>query len=273
MDRCGKCGQTVANPFNHICNQKAFGRCETISVGQPAVGTNQPFSQSSSELVRVQLTDSVGWVASVRVVEITPGAVVSVKVQMGGGEVAEELVFDVGDHVQIPLFGNTIRIIALITGPTNASARVCASIGQADWANTQPPDFFVPEQITGESLMATGTIAVGPARLISVTGYQNGTAAADLYLMFFDASAGPVPNGTFPRWAVVLPKFPGFVDVDLSDRPIAFSQGIIWAVSSTGDFLTASATVARVDATLANQPTTTIQPTGDIPDVTGTVPR
>lgn len=271
MDRCGKCGQTTANPFNHICNQKSFGRCETISVGQPAVGTNQPFSQSSSELVRIQLTDSVGWVVSVRVVEITPGAVVSVRVQMGGGEVAEELIFDVGDHVQIPVIGNTIRVTATITGTANSSARVCASVGQADWANTQPPDFFVPPTLTGEALPQSGVIAVGPARLISVTGYQL-TAGADLWLMFFDSATVPA-NGAFPRWACVLPKFPGFVNVDLSERPIAFSQGISWAPSSTGDFLTASATATRVDATLANQPTTVVQPTGDIPDVTGTVPR
>jgi hypothetical protein len=258
---CKKCGATEygAGSFNHICKVNAFGRCERVQV--PANG-----GTGFQELARIQLRDSQSWVVTVSVAEITSGAVVQAKVIYGGGNVNTEAVFDVGDRVDIPVMGNSVRVIALVSGSPGAAAQVCASIAQGDWGNTAPPDHFRPgsDFSIGGDLLPSEQVVFGPARLIGLTAFLESGAAG--YLMLFDSSA---PATGAPRWVFPIPAAgSGGINIDFSGRPLTFSQGIFWAISSTGDVLTpVPADQARVDLWFADQPDSVI--TTSIPDTTG----
>jgi len=263
---CGKCGSTVYeyNRFNHICSVNAFGRCETLTVGKTPV--------TGQELVRIQLKATKSWVVTVTASEITAGAVVQVKLIYGGGNVNSEVTYDVGDRVDIPVVGNSVRAIGIISGTNGAQAQVCASVSEADWGNAPNPNFYMQGPFVNGDPPNTFQAASGPARLLAVTAYQIG-GAADGFLMFFDKNS-PAAGGDIPRWSVpILSQAHSlatgiFVNVNFALNPIAFTQGVVWAISSTGDVYTAvGGASARVDLWFANKPLAVV--TTNIPDTTG----
>ena len=123
---------------------------------------------------------------------------------------------------------------------------VSVSIGLGSPASAEMPTKWIVPQfpLNGGANGLQEQTFIGPGRVKQATGFNaNGTSTSILYLMFFDTvNVTPPPNlsnGAYPFYTIPVPGGSTPFSWDNIKSSRAFTQGLAWAVSSTGDTYTA----------------------------------
>ncbi|MGH7284870.1 MAG: hypothetical protein ACRELY_25370 [Polyangiaceae bacterium] len=168
--------------------------------------------------------------------------VASIEWGHGGASIAED--YSIVQRLRVPLVASMVKISGrlLNRGGGPPPATVVADVS-----------LFIAPGSDGETLRNTewthdagaeGELAAGPARLMSVEGYNAG--AADTWVMLFD---GPAVNGAVPTIARPLRAGRPFAVRRFDSH--AFRASIAWSASSTPLTLTKDPSARlRVDAEL-----------------------
>lgn len=234
-----------------------FGRTQTVTAKFP----------KTQEIARVEIDTVMAWTVTVDVTAATANTRVLAKVQYGAGNAVSTNVYDVSDHVDIPVVGDMVRLeIGLepvlppaeggLPLPANAAAQVSGGVSADIPGFPWQVGYDVPPIGAGNAgyfgpFDPVTQLPVGaPTRLVSYRFFT--TAAGTIYVLLFDQLA-PVLGGESPVWSE--PISVPFVAHDHTFRiPMPFAEACQWAVSSAPNIYNADPTIVQFFGTLTRRP-------------------
>jgi len=229
--------------------KNSFGRTEIVRDTDGARGI---------ELARVAVDEVKDWTVTVDVQQYLAGTLVVAAIEYGAGNVISTLEIDASDHIDVCVTGDYVRLWVtveqVVTAGHPAGAQVGGCISADVPGGTRPSTANYGPNVFGPGAATNGIVPPGVAsRMVSFSAYTDvASGGATRYLMFFDSATTPPANGTIPVAAFALPAATTVSFNWLGSKP--FSQGLVWAVSTTPDTLTLSTDKAMVSIELTRVP-------------------